>query len=129
MKYERENLVVLEYDFNTGDFDLKWLKDVKAEKYLSIQGVEKDSLRVDGNRWDFEVWRGNRIGESRNFYDLYAPGMIFGGIIGVYDITKHKKNIKHALKDARNIRKKCCNCTNINQITFISRQTLNVRGL
>ncbi len=109
--YDRDNLVVLEYDFRTGDFNLNWLKNVKSGKYISVHGVEKESLRIDGDRWDFEVWRNNMIGQRRNFNDPYAPGMVFGGVIGIYDLTngEHKKNIRIALKEAEKTYRKLNN--------------------
>lgn len=102
--YDRDNLVVLEYDFGTGDFDLKWLKGFEAGKYITVNGVEKEKLRVNGDLWDYEVWRGNRIGDRRNFQDPYAPGMVFGGVIGIYDLNnpEHKNKIRRALEEARN---------------------------
>lgn len=104
MKYKRENFVVLKYDFNTGDFDIKNVDDVKVEDYLTLSGKRKDNFEVNDGEWRFECWKKNKIGETREFKDIYAPGMIFGGIIGVYDtsVGKHREALARALIDAEN---------------------------
>ena len=103
MKYKRENLVVLEYDFNTGKSNVKRIDDVKVDDYLTVRGKKKDNFEVNDGEWRFECWR-NKIGETREFRDRYAPGMIFGGIIGVYDtsVGKHRETLARALIDAEN---------------------------
>jgi len=106
MKYKKENLVVLEYDFNTGKSNVKRIDDVKVDDYLTVRGKKKDNFELNENTWRFECWKKNKIGETRDFKDIYAPGMIFGGmgVIGVYDtsVDEHRGALARALIDAEN---------------------------
>lgn len=90
--YDRDNLVVLEYDFGNRDFSIRGIDEVKSDGF---------SVDLEKNEWEFGKWRHKKIGETRSFYDTHAP-MILGGILGVYDITdeEHRVELSHTLTEA-----------------------------